>query len=309
MTNADVSIVIVNYNNGKYLINCLKSIYQNTQNVNFSTVIVDNASTDNSVELIQALFPKVRIIQNDTNLGFAKANNVALRQLQTKYALILNPDTLVVNNSIEKMFNFMEQHPEVSIVGPKILNPDYSFQHTGITFPNNLNLLFETFFLERIFPNSRLFGKHKKIYEPFTKTKRVDYLQGSCLMIRKQILEDVAFFDERYFMYFEETDLCYRAKKMHWQVFRLGDAEVIHFGGGETGYYDEFRICQYHKSLILFFLKHHKRIDIFFLRIVVFVRLVIRVGLFSLLYLLINDKKKYLSQIKGYIRVLSLIFS
>lgn len=308
MDTCQLSINIVNYNNSQFLTNCIKSIYEYTRKINFTILVIDNASTDNSIELIKNKFLALKIIKNDNNIGFAKAHNIGIKLTEAKYILILNPDTLFIDASIERMVDFMDKHADTGIVGPKILNPDKSPQHTGITYPNNLNLLFETFFLDRIFPDSRLFGRHKKIYEFSKENADVDYMQGSCLMTKKEVIEDIGLLDERFFMYFEETDFCYRAKKKGWKISRLQNCSAIHFGCGETGYYDEPRIYQYHKSLILFYRKFYSATNILLLKIILFARALLRsflwifIGLFNY-----KKRKEAWSRVKGHLKVVGLL--
>ncbi|MBU0952213.1 MAG: glycosyltransferase family 2 protein [Elusimicrobia bacterium] len=304
----DISINIVNYNNIQFLQNCIKSIYENTKKINFSILIIDNFSSDNSIELIEKTFPTIKIIRNNKNIGFAKAQNTGFDKVDSRYILILNPDTLILDNSIEKMVLFLDRNPEAGIVGPIILNPDKSNQCTGITYPNNVNLLSETLFLDRFFPNNRIFGKHKKTFEPYRDTKQVDYLQGSCLMIRKKVIEEIGIFDEDFFMYFEETDFCYRAKRKGWSITRLGDCSIIHFGGGETGYYDEFRLLQYTRSLILFYKKHYSITAVLALKVILSLRNITRLILWLLIGLTLrNRRKESKSRLKGYFKSFKLL--
>ncbi|MDD5687527.1 MAG: glycosyltransferase family 2 protein [Elusimicrobia bacterium] len=308
MTPAELSINIVNYNNRQYLLDCLKSIYENIHRVKFSVLVIDNNSTDNSTNLIQNKYPLVKILKNEKNIGFAKAHNIGFKLTDAKYILILNPDTLVVDDSIEKMVEYLEQNSKVGIVGPKILNPDRSLQYTGTKYPNNMNLLFETFFLDKFFPNSKLFGRHKGIYDSYSETAQKEYLQGSCLMMKKQVLADIGFFDEIYFMYFEETDLCYRANKKDWQICRLGNTSIVHFGGGETGFYDEFRIYQYYKSMLLFYEKHYSGVSIYILKSILFVRTIIRLFLWTPVGFFHKIKRREsVSRTKGYLKLFSLL--
>ena len=310
MANKHLSVNIVNFNNTEFISNCINSVYSNTSNINFSILIIDNASTDKSIEITRKEFPLVNIIRNSSNLGFAGAHNIGFKKNDCKYVLILNPDTLFVDNSIKIMSDFLDQNPEVGIVGPLIFNPDKTSQYTGITYPSNLNLFLETLFLDRLFPNNAIFGKHKGTFEPYMTTKSVDYLQGSCLMIRKKVIEEIGLFDDSFFMYFEETDFCYRAKKIGWKIVRLGGTSLIHFGGGETGYYDEFRIIQFTKSLILFYKKYYSSKDILMLKFILFLRNCIRLTLwFAVRITLRNKKEESSSRLKGYFKSFKLLIA
>ena len=189
---------------------------------------------------------------------------------------------------------------------PSHTNTNHTIQYYGITFPNNFNILCETFFMDRIFPKSKIFGRHIAKYKNWKKSFDADYLQGSCLLIRKKLLDEIGIFDENFFLYFEETDLCYRAKKNGWRIHRSSNSEIVHFGSGEVGYYDRFRIYQYHKSLFLFFVKHYRKTDIIFLKTIIFTRAIIRICLLCLMGIFLRKKRNVsFDRVKGYLSVFS----
>jgi len=308
MNNTVISIHIVNYNNRNLLNNCINTIYHYAGNIAFSITVIDNASTDGSVEMLQTSYPNVKIIENPSNYGFAKAHNIGFGLVDTKYLLLLNPDTLFIDNSIEKMASYMENNEKTGILGPAVLNADRSAQYTGVTFPRNTNFLYETLFLDRILPRSRIFGNHKKIYDNHITARNVDYLQGSCLMIRKELLQDVGCFDENYFLYFEETDYCYRAVQKGWKVTQLHESSIIHYGGGETGYYDEFRTYHYFKSMLFFYKKHYTGANVLILKVLLVLRNSFRSALWFFAGILLPKKRKEShNRIKGYLKACKLI--
>lgn len=304
----NISVVIVNYNTKDFLLGCIKSLVENNQCSQQDITVVDNASVDGSLQTLKKQFPEVKAVCNNNNIGFGKANNGVLKDLNTKYVLIINPDVVVLKDSLRKMAEFMDVNTDIGIVGPDILGADHKRQYSGITFPNNFNFLCESIYLDRLFPKSKYFARQIAGYRNWNNNMEVDYLQGSCLLIRKILLDEIGLFDERYFMYFEETDLCYRAKKAGWKIFRLAEAPVIHFGCGDAGYYDEGRIYNYHKSQVLFYLKHYKRVDCYMLKMILFVRSIIRI--LSWVYLMVfckEDQEKVNSRIRGYLRVIGLV--
>ena len=201
----DLSIIIVNANNQRLLKECLQSIDKNTHKISFEIIISDNASTDGSQEMVKDDFPQVKLIENKENLGFAKANNQALKIYQGRYALLLNNDTLVKDSALDKMVEFMDQNQETGACGPKLLNTDGSTQHQG-------GLLAKRFW---------------KAKDP----RPVDFIIGAALLVRKEVIDKVGMMDENLFFYNEDLDWCLRIRKAGWKIFFLPQAEIIHYGG------------------------------------------------------------------------------
>ena len=305
----DLNIIIVSWNCKNYLLKCIRSIYLYPPRCSYKITIVDNGSSDGTVDAVMSDFPDVYVIKNETNLGFASANNLVLKQRGAHYYLLLNPDTEVYANAIQTLLEFAERNPDAYGVGPKIVNKDGTHQITGVTFPNNWNILTETFFLDRIFPKSRILGSHKKKYLDWTIPQSLDYIQGSALLIKDKALEEIGLLDEKFFLFFEETDWCYRVKKAGKEILYCPYSVIKHYGGDEQGHYDEIKVICYHKSLFEFYRKHYKILKRFLLRIIIFIRCIIRIFLWYGLTIFkrdIADKAK--SACFGYIRTLVLIF-
>lgn len=289
---------------------CLASIYRHQVSCSFEIIVVDNNSSDGSVMAVQNTYPAVKIIQNKNNVGFAAANNLAIKNSQSRYIFLLNPDTLIHENTLDCMLEFINNHNSVGAVGPKIINADGSIQYTGMRFPNIRNMIYETLFLDRIFSHSKIFGNHKMLYEDFNTPFPVDYTQGSALMIRRSVLDGSGLLDERYFMYFEETDLCFFIKKLGYEVFYFPGARATHFGGEERGHFSERRLLHYHKSLFQFYRKNYLSKNLLLLRIVIFIRSSIRIFLWSgILLFKPSSAKNTFSILKGYLKTLRLIFT
>lgn len=226
-----LSVIIVNFNTKTLLKNCLASLFEQTKDLDFEVWVVDNGSTDGSVEEVENLIrqladkiknPKVKLklIKNKKNLGFAKANNQALRKACGKLLLLLNSDTIILDKAISKMVNFIEGNPKVGIVGAKLLNPDGSFQpSTGKSLD-----LWQTFLW--------LFGGERLGLTRFSpqKTIQTDWVSGACLMMRRRALEKIGLLDENFFMYLEEMEFCYRAKLAGFKIFFYPEVNVIHLG-------------------------------------------------------------------------------
>jgi hypothetical protein len=241
----DLSIVIVNWNTSALLIQCLDSIYQAVPRLTFEIIVVDNGSTDDSVSAICNKFPDVRIISNDLNLGFAKANNQGLAAGRGRYFLLLNSDTLVLPDALNRLVAVADHNPGVGIIGPKLLNMDGTLQKSWATFP--------TFWSELVGKNFR--RRHSVANSQFA--YEVDWIMGACMLVRSEIVTDVGMLDEDYFMYSEETDWCYRTKRKGWKVWYLSNSEIYHLGGGSANRSNLTQLVLLYRSKIFFFRKHY----------------------------------------------------
>jgi len=223
-----VSISIVTYNNDKIIEKCLQNIFQNINNTDFELIIVDNNSSDSTVSIIEKDFKNVRLIKNNKNIGFGAAHNIAIKLGRGKYHLVLNPDIIFTENTIEKLINFMEENSDVGLVSPKIIFPDGTIQHLCKRLPCLFDLC-----LRRFTPGfiQDLFKKRIDYFEMretgYNKIMDVPYLSGSFMLIRKKILEKVDGFDENIFMYFEDTDITRRIGEISKTVF-YPHTRVIH---------------------------------------------------------------------------------
>jgi len=305
---ADLTVIIVTWNSGKFLRQCLQSLADARPRSTLEIIIVDNGSTDGCVEEARGIMRDVRVLSNEENKGFATANNQALRLAQSRYVLLLNPDTVVPAGALDTLVGFMDQHPQAWAVGPLLLNADGSPQRTGVRFPTNWNVLCEALFLDRLFPRTRLFGSHRELFEDQTARREVDYVQGSCLMVRRDALQKAGEMDEQFFLYFEETDWCFRMKAAGGQVFICPAARVTHFGGGELGHYDEFRLLAYHASMLRFYRKHYAAWRRIGLRIILLARSSMRAALWAIVALVrpaVRGAAR--SSARGYLRSMKLI--
>jgi len=254
----DLSIIIVNYNVREYLLKCLKSIFRNTQEISFEVIVVDNASSDDSSGVVLEQFPQVKLIGNQTNLGFARANNQGIKVARGSFILLLNPDTEVIDQGFSRMLKFLKENKKVGIVGPCLLNSDGSLQNTGYKFPT-LAILFKANFL----------GISDHPVKP-DKSKQVDWLQGSCLMMKKELLNDIGLLDEDFFIYGEEKDLCFRTKKAGWEIYSLPQCEVIHHANKSAVNYQGEALVEYHRSQLRFFRKYYSHAFVNFAKIIIY---------------------------------------
>ena len=218
MNQVDVSIVIVNWNTKKLLYDCLTSVYATTKEVSFEVIVIDNASRDGSVEMIKSDFPKVELIANTENRGFAAANNQGISIAVGRYILFLNSDTIVLSNAIDKVVAFTDLHEDAAVVGCRVLNPDVTLQPTCFMFPSILNMILSVSYLYKLFPGNRFFGRERMTWWSRDDERLVDVVTGCFMLVRHRAIEDVGIMDERFFMYGEETDWCYRFKQAGWKV-------------------------------------------------------------------------------------------
>jgi len=224
----DLSICIVNWNVKDLLKACLGSIYTNTKDISFEVIVVDNNSSDGSVQMIKSDFPQVKIIENKINAGFTKANNQAIKIAQGRHVMILNPDTEVVDNALNKMIRFLESRRDCGALGCKLLNTDGTLQRSCRTFPSLEVMFYSSLFLDQLFPKSRIFGKYFMTWWDFNDVREVDQPMGSALMIRKDALDKVGLFDENIFIWFDEVELLYRIKKAGWKIYFMPEAQIKH---------------------------------------------------------------------------------
>ncbi|MFH1020123.1 MAG: glycosyltransferase family 2 protein [Pseudomonadota bacterium] len=236
----DVSIVIVNWNTRDLLLDCLASVYALVREVSFEVFVVDNASADGSVAAVRAQYPQVSVIENEKNLGFAAANNKALRVMQGKYALLLNTDAIVTEGAIAKLFGYMESHSDVAMACGQLLNADGSKQNSIANFPSLWSLLCNETVLRILFPR-RYPSKRQEYRAPI----EVESCIGACLMVRKAAMDAVGLLDERYFFFMEETDWAFAMHRAGWKSCFVPEARIYHLQGRSAGHNVRARIMFY----------------------------------------------------------------
>jgi GT2 family glycosyltransferase len=263
--NIDVSICITNYNARNFLRDCLRSIYGTIDAFSFEIIVVDNYSGDGAPEMLRDEFPDVRLLINNENTGFTRPYNQAMRLTQGRYVVILNPDTLVLPNAIAELASFLDSHPEVGIVGPKVLNRDGSLQkqcRRSEARPWDAICYFSG--LSRLFPHDKRFAGYLMTYLDEDLTHEAEAVSGSCMLIRREVIDQIGYLDENFFAYQEDTDYCRRARLAGWGVFYNPSAQIIHYGGEGGSKVQPFRsIIEWHRSYYLYYRKHFAR-DYFF---------------------------------------------
>jgi GT2 family glycosyltransferase len=252
----DVSVIVVNRNTREILRSCLVSLLAQTAGPSFEVAVVDNGSTDGSVEMVRDEFPQALLISNTLNRGFAAANNQAMRLARGRYVLLLNSDTVVRDGAIQKTLAFAEEHPEAAVVGCRVLNADGSLQPTCFRFPGLINMLLSATYLYKVFPRSRFFGRERMTWWDRDDVREVDVVTGCFMLVRREAIEDVGLMDERFFMYGEETDWCYRFTKAGWKNLFYPGASIVHLGGESTRARADDMNIQLRRSILEFMRKH-----------------------------------------------------
>ena len=231
----DLSVVIVNYNVREFLEQTLRSVFRAQADLNMEVFVVDNNSVDGSPAMVRTHFPEVHLIVNASNAGFGAANNQAIRKARGRYALVLNPDTIIQENTLVTLVRFLDEHPDAGAAGCKILHPDGTFAlESRRAFPTPRVAFFRMTGLAAFFPRSPVFGRYNMTHLPENETAEVDALSGSCMMIRQTALAEAGLFDEEFFMYGEDIDLCYRIQQAHWKIYYTPETEIIHYKGQST---------------------------------------------------------------------------
>lgn len=268
----DLSVIIVNWNARDHLAECLASIpsgtlpspslktgeigEQRAGGLSLEAWVVDNGSTDGSAELVERRFPWVKLLVNQENRGFARANNQALSLARGRYLLFLNPDTRLLPEALPVLMRFLDHHPHTGAVAPQILYPEGRIQPSCRRFPTLGSVFWEATGLDRVFPRHPLLGRYLMGDWDHQTLRRVDQPMGACLMVRRVALDQVGPFDERFFLFFEEVDLCRRLKSAGWDIYFVPQARIIHYGGQSTRQ-DHWRTAWlFHRSRYKYFHKH-----------------------------------------------------
>ena len=255
---------------------CLNSIYETVKDIDVEIYVVDNNSTDGSQVAVKNGFADVKLIENETNTGFGYANNQALRIMQGRFAVLLNSDAVLKENSIKRLLAFMTTTPSAGIAGVQLLNDDGSRQNSIDNFPSSETEIFNKSILRLFFP-----GKYPSKNMSYKDPIEVDSVIGACMMVRKEAMEEVGVFDEDYFIFLEETDWCFRMNKKGWKVYHVPDAEVFHLSGHSKKRTPWRSQIEYYISLYKFFKKNRTQASYLTLRVLkpckIFINLILNI--------------------------------
>lgn len=253
-----LSIVLTNWNTRELLRTCLRSMERHLADPAYEVMVVDNASSDGSADMVRQDYPGVRLFALEQNCGFSRANNIALREARGRYLLVLNSDTEILDQAFERMCHFMDENPQVGALGAQLLNPDRTIQLSCRRFPSYRTVLFHRYsIMTRLFPRNRYSSEYLMSQSGHDHTMQVDWVSGACLLTRREVIEQVGTLDEDFFMYAEDVDWCYRMNQAGWKVVYFPEARIVHHIGKTTRKAPYRMIYQRHRSMWLFYRKHY----------------------------------------------------
>ncbi|MBN1874066.1 MAG: glycosyltransferase family 2 protein [Anaerolineae bacterium] len=254
----DLSVIIVNWNVCDLLRRCLASVEANCDDLSLEVIVVDNASVDDSVQMVKREFPQVRLIASQENLGYTGGNNLGVNKAQGRYLLILNPDTEIVGDALPQMVAYLDENSHIAVVGPKLLYPDGTVQSSRRRFPTLAQAFIDDSvpFGRRWFPNSKLEQRYVMAEGSDDKIQAVDWLVGAALMIRREVWQKIGPLDETFFMYFEELDWCRRCRDAGEEIHYLPQAQIIHHHGAASGKIPVKKRIYLNRSKIIYYRKY-----------------------------------------------------
>lgn len=296
-TQIDVSIIIVNYNAFDLLDKCLGSIFNFCKGTVNEVIVVDNHSTSGSIEEVTGKYSGIRLIKNDSNIGFAAANNAALPFVKGKYILFLNNDTVFTEDSIKTVFDFAESGNVPLFAGIQLLNSDLSRQESVVEFPGLWNTITENLFLYKLFAGNKIFDKYWQNRISFKEPVEVDVIRGAFMFCHSGKIRELNGFDERFYFYSEETDLCKRFKDSGGKIFFNPSTSIIHYGGATADSDLWFKFKNQTTGKIQFYQKHFGGVNYLFLLIFHWIGLILRANIYLLGGLVSLNKRLIL---KGY---------
>jgi len=256
----DLSIIIVNFKSKDFTHDCVKSIYQNTEKIKYEIIVVDNNSGDGCIEMLAEKYPDVIGYANKENAGFAKGNNIGINMAKGRYLLLLNPDTIILENALDKMVQYMDTNTQAGIAGCRVENPDATLQRAcRRSIPTPKVAFFRFSGLSKLFPKSKLMGKYNLSYIDENQETEVDAVSGAFLMCRKEVVKQINGLDEDYFMYAEDIDFCFRAKQHGWKVMYYPGARITHFKGQSSKHMSMRATKAYYDSMAIFFKKNFEK--------------------------------------------------
>ena len=305
---SDLSIVIVNWNVRDLLRRCLHSIISSfqppTSNFQIEVIVVDNASSDGSVAMVEEEFPQVRLIANSENVGFTVGNNQGIAASRGRYIMLLNPDTEIVGDALATMVEYLDDHPQAGALGPQLLNPDGSIQSSRRRFPTLATAFLESTVLQQWFPHNRVTRHYYMADRPDDEVQEVDWVTGACLLVRRETVEQVGLLDEGFFMYSEELDWCRRMKAQEWKVVYLPTARVIHYGAQSSEQVKSFQHIQFQRSKVRYFRKYHGPWQAEVLRLFILATYLYQLIVEALKWLVGHKRQMRAARVKSYWQVL-----
>ena len=251
----DLSVIILSWNTRDLLEACLRSLEDSVQDVDFETVVVDNASEDGSLDLVTDRFPGVRLIVNAKNEGYARGNNIGIRAAKGDYLLLLNSDTEVEDHALDRMVGFLAENPDYGACGAQLFYPDGRVQRACMRFPTLATTLFFDTFIERLWPGNPVVRRYFMREFDHRSSIDVDQPPGACCMAPRSVVDLVGLLDEELWLFYNDVDWCLRIRRAGYKIRFLTEAQVVHHGGGSTRKYADFSL-EWHRNRVRYFRKH-----------------------------------------------------
>jgi hypothetical protein len=301
----ELTVVVVSWNVRDLLRRCLQSVLgRQPSTFDLEVIVVDNASSDGSADMVRDEFPQVQIVVNEKNLGFTAANNQGLALSRGRYLLLLNPDAEIVEDALPTMLCHLVDHPEVGALGPQLRYADGSLQSSRRRFPTLATALLESTVLQEWWRGSSVLRRYYMADTPDDRTQPVDWVVGACLLVRREVYEQVGGLDEGFFMYSEELDWCRRIKEAGWQIVYLPAASVIHHEGKSSGQVVPARHIHFQSSKVRYFRKHHGRAQAELLRLFLLATYVYQLLREGFKWLVGHKRPLRTERVKAYLSVL-----
>jgi GT2 family glycosyltransferase len=283
-----LSIILVEWNTSDLLKQTLESVYKETAGFDFEVIVIDNHSADDSVEMVRKYFPQVKLTVNNDNRGFAKANNQGMAMAAGEYIMLLNTDVIVCEGAINKLVDYLDSYSDVTMVGPRLLNTDGTFQPAcRRNLPNPINSFLHLFGLAKVFKNSKLANEYKQTNADPEVTAPAQALSGAAMMFRRKVYEEIGGLDETFFMYGEDLDFCKRIFDKGWKTVYVSEAKITHIGGASSKKRRTRSLVNFYEAMWLYYKKHFYKQHNFLINYAVWAGIKCRMGI----ALLINSFK------------------
>ncbi|MCK4578245.1 MAG: glycosyltransferase family 2 protein [Candidatus Marinimicrobia bacterium] len=291
-----LSIIIVNFNVGKYLDRCLHSVFNSDSSLEFEVIVIDNASTDDSLVIVPEEYPRVHLIKNEKNVGFATACNQGIRKAKGTTLLLLNPDTELQPDTLKEIQKFLLETSDAGVVGCKLLDREGKVQQSARSFPTLGDYLFHNLYLMRLFPTNKLFGRYYLTNRQLEHPEEVDMVIGAFFMIRRELLDQIGLLDEQFFIYAEEREFCMRAKAAGWKVYYNPLVSATHIGGISARQQAPEMFIEQCRSTLLLHQKHDVPFTVGYVRGSLIIGVIIRYLMWSIGSIVKPSKDSYKKQ-------------
>ncbi|MCL5986637.1 MAG: glycosyltransferase family 2 protein [Actinobacteria bacterium] len=280
----DLSIIVINWNTRDLLYNCLRSVFFEIGNhgIEFEVLVVDNGSSDGSQEMVRTEFKGVKLIESRENMGYCRAANLGVQQSKGRHVLIANSDIEFKEGHLSRVVSFMDDNPGVGAVGPRLINSDGSIQHSCRNFPSFVDATVHAF-AGIFFPSNRFSRRYEMMDFDHDKISRVGWVSGACILFRREAFEGVSGFDERYFMYVEDMDICYSLNAAGYSIYYYPDITALHMIGQSSKRASYRMISEFQKSIFKFYRKRYSGSFMVFIIPFIFLGLMVRAAVLLLI--------------------------